>query len=217
MFFKRPSPLSFEQKSEMEDEIAFNELLKKENYGIENDKIEVIDSQSEQNEQRENEQDKRPIQSNIVDDQDMDFEIDKKNSLFKSPSAQNSQIAAALPSSVLLTTAISSILATSTISLSSTLSEAASTIVGGSSQPGATVRLNESTSPSLASTIILGLLKLVFGHVPYFIFRILSTTLSLTVTLDFWTVLYLFTFTSFVSIVVYRFAFNQYIIFWFNL
>lgn len=73
-------------------------------------------------------------------------------------------------------------------------------------QPGASVHLNESTSLSMASTVIIWLLKLVFGHVPYFIFRILSTTLSFTVTLDFWTGLYLFCFTVLIGVIVYRYG-----------
>ena len=41
------------------------------------------------------------------------------------------------------------------------------------SQPtrGATLQVNQSTSLSVLSSIILEILKLVFGHVPYFIFR----------------------------------------------
>lgn len=108
----------------------------------------------------------------------------------------------------------SSILSISTnsidISTSTTLSIDQATATG-SSQPGATVRLNETTSLSVASTIIIELLKLVFGHVPYFIFRILSTTLSLTVTLDFWTGMYLFSGLTLLSVIVYRYRFlNSY-------
>ena len=84
--------------------------------------------------------------------------------------------------SVLLSISTSAIaMSSSSLDATTTLSidqaSATSTSIPRGSQPGATVRLNESTSLSVASTIIIELLKLVFGHVPYFIFRYLSGAL----------------------------------------
>ena len=146
-----------------------------------------------------------PYQRTQVDDNQIELEAFDGKSQFEGLPIDESPLSKTL--------AVSFILATNAISTLSSLSASEttkSTPTIAASQPGATVRLNESTSPSLASTIILGLLKLIFGHVPYFIFRILSTTLSLTVTLDFWTVLYLSTFISLLSIIFYRFVYNEY-------
>jgi len=67
------------------------------------------------------------------------------------------------------------------------------------------VQVNESTSLSFLSSLLLEILKLVFGHVPYFIFRLLSTTLSFTVTLDVWGFMYLSTLLVTVGVIFYRY------------
>lgn len=117
--------------------------------------------------------------------------------------------ASVLTASALLSATTTALLSSSQSTATTNIPVATPTHIGnqvnhGIGGPGASVRLNESTSLSMASTVIIWLLKLVFGHVPYFIFRILSTTLSFTVTLDFWTGLYLFCFSMMAGVLVYR-------------
>ncbi|KAJ3275438.1 phosphatidylcholine and lysophosphatidylcholine phospholipase [Terramyces sp. JEL0728] len=58
---------------------------------------------------------------------------------------------------------------------------------------------------SLATTIIIKFFTLVFGHVPWTIYRILSYTVTASITLDFWAIMWLTTLSVIVITVFYRY------------
>jgi hypothetical protein len=71
--------------------------------------------------------------------------------------------------------------------------------------PGVT--LTTATNDLTTSSWILEAIKVVFGYVPRTLYKMLSSTLSLTVTLDFWGMLNVVLFSLFIFILWWRFVF----------
>ena len=202
---------------EAEDEQKFNKIYSeefdqfKQNIEIVSDQEEGIDQPNQEEKNAESLEPSYPATTSLTESSTVTLASAKLSETIAAASILTASALLSATTTALLSS--SATLSTTTFAITETAIPAATknqidkpnTHPNGG-QPGASVHLNESTSLSMASTVIIWLLKLVFGHVPYFIFRILSTTLSFTVTLDFWTGLYLFCFTVLIGVIVYRYG-----------